>query len=533
MNIERKLSVLSKFIILFSCVWFNLGLAQGPTIDVWYGNNQKFGNIGVAQRWLNILGNVSDPDGIKSLSYTLNGGASNDLNIGPDGERLQNAGDFNIELSASGTPDGANQVIITATDSLDNVSRDTVNITYTTGNLWPTSYSISWNSVTNIQDVAQIVDGYWTIDNNKLRTFQPGYDRIVAIGDTTWTEEYITMPVTINNSSGESNAAIGFILRWKGHRDRDNGSQPVDGLAWGAIAWGKPNKSELYIIDESFNGPVKSYTLETGTTYIFKAGMVNVSSTVADYKLKVWQQGTSEPVDWDLEYTVVNGQVAGSIGLVAHYVDVSIGDIVINPTDTSLPVELSIFSLAIEDNSIAISWRTESEIENMGFNLYRKSNRNSNYQKINTKIIEGAGNSSYAHNYKFIDKDVIPGLTYQYKLESVDFNGQTEIHGPIEIYFNPAQVSSDYILFENYPNPFNNSTIIRFKLPEAEMVLLNVYNSLGQKIKTLLNDYQPPGIHNVFWDGTDDSGNIVSSGIYYYSLETPRYVRMKKMLFLQ
>ncbi|MCD4729373.1 MAG: hypothetical protein K8R74_02150, partial [Bacteroidales bacterium] len=69
--------------------------AQGPDIDVWYGDEQSFGQEGVPQRWVNILGNVSDADGVASLHYTLNGSSNVTLSIGTDGKRLQSEDDFN------------------------------------------------------------------------------------------------------------------------------------------------------------------------------------------------------------------------------------------------------------------------------------------------------------------------------------------------------------------------------------------------------------------------------------------------------
>ena len=87
-----------------------------PSIVVWRGSPQTFGSVGVPQKWINVLGNVDDPDGIASLSYRLNGGASNSLSVGPSDDRLAHAGDFNIELNYGDLKPGLNSVEITATD---------------------------------------------------------------------------------------------------------------------------------------------------------------------------------------------------------------------------------------------------------------------------------------------------------------------------------------------------------------------------------------------------------------------------------
>ena len=93
-----------------------------PVIDIWYGANQSFGQIGNPQLMINILGNVSDPDGVSSLVYSLNNGPEVPLSIGPDNWRLDEPGDFNVDIQDFDLLDGTNQLVITATDTLDNVA---------------------------------------------------------------------------------------------------------------------------------------------------------------------------------------------------------------------------------------------------------------------------------------------------------------------------------------------------------------------------------------------------------------------------
>ncbi len=89
---------------------------------------------------------------------------------------------------------------------------------------------------------------------------------------------------------------------------------------------------------------------------------------------------------------------------------------------------------------------------------------------------------------------------------------------------------SEYFLSQNYPNPFNPSTTIRFGLNQDDYVSLIIFNVLGQEVATLLNEFQSTGYHNVIWNGTDNSGNQVTSGIYFYRLSTGNFVEVKKML---
>jgi len=94
-------------------------------------------------------------------------------------------------------------------------------------------------------------------------------------------------------------------------------------------------------------------------------------------------------------------------------------------------------------------------------------------------------------------------------------------------------VPRHYALSQNYPNPFNPTTEIEFSLPEWSNVQLAVYNVLGQKIKTLFNAKVPAGRYKVTWDGTNDFGRQVASGVYLYKLKTNKVQKVKKMILLR
>ncbi len=96
-----------------------------------------------------------------------------------------------------------------------------------------------------------------------------------------------------------------------------------------------------------------------------------------------------------------------------------------------------------------------------------------------------------------------------------------------EVITNPAVIS----LQQNYPNPFNPETTISFSLPKAEKVNLNIYNLKGQLVKTLYQDNQcSAGVNSVVWNGKDNKGNSVSSGIYFYRLNCGKEQLTKKMV---
>jgi hypothetical protein len=90
-----------------------------------------------------------------------------------------------------------------------------------------------------------------------------------------------------------------------------------------------------------------------------------------------------------------------------------------------------------------------------------------------------------------------------------------------------------YTLSQNYPNPFNASTIIEFRLQRTSSVELSVWNIRGQRVRTLISSLLETGSHRAVWDGKNDAGVVVGSGVYLYRLNTPRYAATKKVLLLK
>lgn len=313
---------------------------EGPTIDVWYGLDQDFGQIGEPQIWCDIGGNVSDPDGVASLSYRLNGSAPVDMTVGQDGRRLINQGDFVVDVLVADLMSGANSVVITATDGLSNTSQETVTLTYSPGNSWPTTYTTDWGSLVvdgnlntpdpAILEQAHVIDGNWTISGDAIRTVEPGYDRLIGMGELDWRDYEVTVPVTIHDILNPNDWGAGLIFRWNGHTDDpDYCSQPLCG--WkplGDIGWF--NKNGLNIWD-NLTGPTTSFPTQLDTSYWMKMRVETLASG-ATYYLKVWEVGQPEPETWNL--TRAHGDdfpMSGSLLLVAHNADVSFGNVSIVP----------------------------------------------------------------------------------------------------------------------------------------------------------------------------------------------------------
>jgi hypothetical protein len=94
------------------------------------------------------------------------------------------------------------------------------------------------------------------------------------------------------------------------------------------------------------------------------------------------------------------------------------------------------------------------------------------------------------------------------------------------------EIPQEFQLYQNYPNPFNPETIIKFKIPKNQMVTLVIYNLLGQKIKALNSQILAAGDHEFIWNGTDQSGKPVASGIYIFQLKADDYIKSRKMILV-
>jgi hypothetical protein len=95
------------------------------------------------------------------------------------------------------------------------------------------------------------------------------------------------------------------------------------------------------------------------------------------------------------------------------------------------------------------------------------------------------------------------------------------------------QFPADFDLRQNYPNPFNLNTVIVYALPKTSEVNIQIYNILGQKVKTLVDEPQTLGYKKIQWDGKDDNDNAVSSGIYFYRIVAGDFVKCRKMALLK
>ncbi len=197
--------------------------------------------------------------------------------------------------------------------------------------------------------------------------------------------------------------------------------------------------------------------------------------------------------------------------------------------DSPLPVELSSFTAkALRSGGIKLDWRTETEVDNYGFEIERsqKSTDKSQTEWENIGFVEGHGNSNSPKEYSYKD-EVIKYGSYAYRLKQIDTDGDFEYSKVIEV--DAGNIPNGFVLEQNYPNPFNPITTIKFALAETQKAELKVFDILGNEVAKVFNGIADGG---KIYEAVFNAENF-SSGIYFYRLKTEKRTENRKMLLLK
>ncbi len=395
-------------------------VADPPVINAWYGGVQPFGEQGITQKWANILGNVFSHVGLSSLTYKINGGSELVSPLGPNSNRLERKGDFNIEIDYDTLSSGSNSVEITATDVSGLVATDVVIIDYHPGNIWPLSYTADWGSLTsieNIESIAHVVDGLWKLSPEGIRTDQKGYDRAIALGDMNWSSDYeVTVPMTFHSGF----AGVGFGVGWQGHTGVKSPriEWPLQALAW---VRGPIYNASLEIVTYGGLPPgpntwevvkaTQAVSVAKNIPYMLKTASEPLGNGTSRFNVKFWPQSEPEPVDWNINSEVPTRD--GSVLLVAYKGDVTFGNVIVNPLVSLPPDNISPVISHIQVNSLThstviITWETDepsNSLINYGLdNLYGVSENDATQLTSHNLVLNNlAENTEYHYQIKSID----------------------------------------------------------------------------------------------------------------------------------
>ena len=181
------------------------------------------------------------------------------------------------------------------------------------------------------------------------------------------------------------------------------------------------------------------------------------------------------------------------------------------------------------EEGILLEWSSSSSSGFGSFNVHRgTAAAEGRYVLLNAEPIEGEGMDVGAYSY--LDRDVIPGTLYYYKLEAIGLGGVGGMFfGPFEVMAEWREL--EYSLDQNVPNPFSRATGTRigYSVARSGMVELRIMDVAGRLVRRIQMDAKP-GESRMVWDGRDESGRFVSSGVYFYEMRGDGFSAQRKML---
>jgi hypothetical protein len=309
-----------------------------------------------------------------------------------------------------------------------------------------------------------------------------------------------TATLTLNNNvdlSGILGAELEFAAQWDIETDWDYGQVLIstnNGSTWTPLA-GQFTNSGVGTFQP--NGQ----PLYDGTQTNWVNEKINLSSYVGqNVKLRFLLRSD------------------GSVNNDGWYVD----DIKLSVYSSTIPVELVSFTASTNKNNVTLYWKTATELNNKGFEIERSlksSHQNLNWQRIG--FVDGNGTTTEQKEYSFTDEKIEEG-SYLYRLKQIDLDGSFIYSQEIE-----ADVLSPNIfeLSQNFPNPFNPVTTIKYQLADDGFVSLKVFDVLGSEIKTLVNEFKNAGYYEIEFNASN-----IPSGVYFYKIQSGNFNAVKKMI---
>jgi hypothetical protein len=212
-------------------------------------------------------------------------------------------------------------------------------------------------------------------------------------------------------------------------------------------------------------------------------------------------------------------------GVVDVYTDVPTNQVLTVVEGTSAPLVFSQLSAQAVTQGVDVTWDVSREAGVEGFRVYRSAPGSTDETLLNDDGLLQPSTRSY------LDTSADPGRGYDYVVAAVETGGE-EVRSQVAS-VRATPVSQPLALEQNFPNPFNPGTTISFTLDVAGDVTLAVYDGSGALVRVLASGPHQAIPYQVDWDGTNDRGQRVASGLYFYRLETPSGVLTRKMVLVK
>jgi len=191
-------------------------------------------------------------------------------------------------------------------------------------------------------------------------------------------------------------------------------------------------------------------------------------------------------------------------------------------SDLPLAVAFERFEATPANGTVQVSWELTSDEPMSSFVLHRRDG-----ESLQPRVVAEGTLADETGSY--LDSSVNPCETYRYELLVRTADGN-EFRSPLVKVSLPELT---LVLHQNHPNPFNPQTTIAYDIPSASRVRLLVMDVSGRLVRTLVDETQEPGSRSVVWNGRDDAGNAVSSGVYFYVLDAGKERLTRKLVLLK
>ncbi|MDR3668124.1 MAG: T9SS type A sorting domain-containing protein [Ignavibacteriaceae bacterium] len=261
--------------------------------------------------------------------------------------------------------------------------------------------------------------------------------------------------------------------------------------------------------------------ITTSGNIIFNNGCIKIPVAILEQignpYLFVWMKRSYSGDPWtNIGAAIMDGNFVSTVPF-ASFSEFALG----TTDDALLPVELSSFMSVPNGRTIQLNWATATEKNSDRFIIERKS-AGSDWGTVGS--VKASVLSNSPKQYSFTDKNLQSG-SYQYRLKMIDNNGTFENSKVLDAL---VAVPKNFELSQNFPNPFNPSTVIRYSLPIESNVIIRFYNSLGQCIREVNEGKKQTGYYDLNFNSAG-----LTSGIYFYRIQAGSFVATKKMMLLK
>jgi hypothetical protein len=373
--------------------------------------------------------------------------------------------------------------------------------------------------------ITEANEEYLPDDTNYPLDFQEQADGIEAMQQVIGENDWIAGAFYFNYKV--------WAVNWKSWNIRGKPAQKVAAKWW---RWHAPNNVHLTtsINDEATVTPFHkggTLSLASGSYVLSKDTTVTVTATAdSGYKFIKWTgdaSGTSPSVTVSMDTDKAISAI--------FYKNLPPSSFTwISPTEYD--------SISIDRDNLttkySFKWTQSIDVEDLTYNI------NDKFGNTLFSFTDTVGSVTYEEILSLWPEQfkILPRMTLEYDAVATDGEFSTTITGGLrKLYINRYDylstegegIPTEFALHENYPNPFNPTTTLRFDLPEVTDVTVTIYNMLGQRVRTFNMNDTPAGYHSVTWNATNDYGDPVGAGVYLYQLRANQYVKTRKMVLLK